>query len=79
MARDASREVRRATTEMDRGLTDVMPEDWAGHGRLAIRDRRLDPSDEQLAEDVFEKLHEKHPEKNARKLARVAVKKVREK
>ena len=29
--------LRKAKREMDRGLTEVMPDSWEGHGRLAIR------------------------------------------
>ena len=49
--------LREAKQQMDNGLTDVMPDSWKGHGRLAIRRSGAIPlSIEKKAIEKVEKL-----------------------
>jgi len=49
--------LREAKRQMDDGLTEVMPDSWKGHGRLAIRrSDAIPPSIEKKAIEKVEKL-----------------------
>lgn len=68
---------RSAALEMDKGLTSVMPETWAGHARIKIRDE-MDLSEEleEQAIEVAERVLTKKDKAPATKVAELVVEKL---
>jgi len=59
--------------DLDSMLTGVMPDSWAGHGRLKIAERELSDEGQTFARRLLAKLDEKYPDKNAEVLAEKAI------
>jgi hypothetical protein len=62
--------------ELDDICARVMPDSWAGHGRLLIHERDFDPDDRRFARRLFERASENHPDMDAERLAEKVVEKV---
>jgi hypothetical protein len=63
MEGDTTDLLRQHKKALDRGVKDVMPDKWVGHGRYHIRDsERLTDAQEQKALKVLESLNESKPE-----------------
>jgi hypothetical protein len=69
----------KAAREMDKMLTSVMPDTWAGHGRLVIETADLSAEQEKFASELFSRLVEKYPNVSAEKLAEKAVESAKKK
>lgn len=65
---------RELADSLDRNLTRVMPETWAGHARIAIRERDdVSGKTETVAVELAERLLEKDKAATAEEAARKAV------
>ena len=59
--------------ELDRICANVMPDKWAGHGRLKIEERGFSNEKRTFARRLLAKLDDKYPDVSGEKLAEKAI------
>jgi|APHM01.1.fsa_nt_gi hypothetical protein len=62
--------------ELDRGIHNVMPDTWKGHGRLFIRDADLSPEKQEKAIAAMSRVMDKNPDYPAEKVASKVIEKL---
>jgi len=71
--------LRQYKNDLDRGIHNVMPDTWKGHGRMAIRAREdLDRETEEKAIAAMSRVMDKNPEYPAEKVANKVIEKLTE-
>ena len=59
--------------DLDDICSGVMPDSWAGHGRLKIAEREFSEAEKTFAEKLLHRLNEKHPDLDSETLAEKAI------
>ena len=65
--------------DMDRTLTNVMPDSWHGHARLLIAGAEVSDKERAFAEELSRRLLEKGKVSDANKAAKLALEQAQEK